>query len=215
MRIPLAKDGLPYVIGLLLISGLLLWHFPIAALFCLVTSICVAAFFRDPERDVVLEEGAMLSPADGRIISITDIADGDGAHGPHRRLAVFMSVFNCHVNRSPIKGVVEDVEHTPGRFNAAFARDAGEVNERNAIRVIDETGEEVLFTQIAGLIARRIVCQTSPGDQIEPGQRIGLIKFGSRVDVVIPPTYSICVNVGDKVKAGLHVIARRLDDDLL
>ena len=210
MRFPLAMDGLPCVLTLLVLSVLLMFlQFHIAAATVFTVCLFVGAFFRDPERNVRSEGGALLSPADGRIISVTELKPSEDCQRPDTRVSVFMSIFNCHVNRSPVTGAVANVQHTAGRFLAAFAEHAGEVNERTAIEIVDDFGESILCTQVAGLIARRIVCRVKGGDRVEAGQRIGMIKFGSRVDVVMPSTYSVCVNVGDRVKAGLDVIGHR------
>jgi len=214
MRFPLAMDCLPYVLALLVLSALLMFlQFHIAGAIVFAVCLFVGSFFRDPKRNVRSDRGVLLSPADGKVISVTELKSSGNRQQPDMRVSVFMSVFNCHVNRSPVTGAVTNVQHTAGRFLAAFAEHAGEVNERTAIELVDDFGESMLCTQVAGLIARRIVCRVKSGDRVEAGQRIGMIKFGSRVDVVMPSTYFVCVNVGDRVKAGLNVIARRRTSD--
>ena len=214
MRFPVAVDGIPFVLGLLLVSALLVFlQCYIAAAVAFAICLLVGCFFRDPERSIPTDAGVLLSPADGKVISVDDVKPSDNHGQPNTRVSVFMSVLNCHVNRSPVTGSVAGVHHTNGRFLAAFRERAGEVNERTDMRLVDDSGENILCTQIAGLIARRIVCRLKGGDSVTAGQKIGLIKFGSRVDVVIPPTYSVSVKAGDKVKAGLDVIGRRRTGD--
>ncbi len=209
MRFPMAADGLPFVLGLLLVSALLVFlECYIIAAVAFAICILVGCFFRDPERNVRPEAGVLLSPADGKVISVSEAKPSGNREQPKTRVSVFMSVFNCHVNRSPVTGSVAGVQHTDGRFLAAFRERASEVNERATIKLVDHFGENILCTQIAGLVARRIVCRLKRGDSVTAGQRIGMIKFGSRVDVLIPSTYAVSVRVGEKVKAGLDVIGR-------
>jgi phosphatidylserine decarboxylase len=179
------------------VSAVLGWlvH-PWAAIVGLPPLAFVLWFFRDPERSTPRLPGALISPADGRIIQA----------GP-RRVSVFMNVFNVHVCRAPADGVLESVQHHPGRFLAAFHDEASECNERVSI-VLARGGVHITFTLVAGLIARRIVCKVNPGEELSAGQRIGLIRFGSRVDVDLPPGYSAAVARGDHVVAGETLIAR-------
>lgn len=160
---------------------------------------CFAAwFFRDPERRPPSDPRAILSPADGKII----------VAGPGR-VSVFMNVFNVHVCRAPVAGRVASVDYRPGRFLAAFKDDAPEQNERTAIEVAGAF--PVRFTLIAGLIARRIVCRVEPGRTLAAGERVGLIRFGSRVDVELPPGSTVAVAIGDRVVAGETILARAPD----
>ena len=210
MRFPVAVDGIPFVLGLLLVSALLVFlQCYIVAAIAFAICLFLGCFFRDPKRSVSADAGVLLSPADGKVINVSEVKPSDDHRQPETRVSVFMSVLNCHVNRSPVTGSVASVQHINGRFLAAFRQQASEVNERAAITLVDDSGENILCTQIAGLIARRIVCRLKSGDSVTTGQRIGLIKFGSRVDVVMPPTYSVLVKAGEKVKAGLDVIGRR------
>lgn len=214
MRIPIAGAGMPYVLSGLAVS-VLFWliSLHIAAGVFLVLSLLVAGFFRDPNRAVNTENGALLSPADGKVIDIKEIKGAAPEGPPHSMVCIFMSLFDCHINRSPSSGTVQNVKHTPGKFLAAFKEAASEVNERNAVTLVDTRGEQVSFTQVAGVIARRIVCEVKRGDVLEAGQRIGMIKFGSRVDVEIPSAFQVVVGVGDKVRAGKDVLGRRLSCD--
>lgn len=166
----------------------------------------VMYFFRNPERVVPQAEGVVVSPADGRIIQKKTVEEDKYLGGKAIKVSIFMNVFNVHVNRSPFKGRVVDVDYIPGKFlNASFDK-ASEHNERNAVVLETEKGQKILFIQIAGLIARRIVCYVSPGDELEKGERFGLIRFGSRVDVYLPPDSDVQVKVGDIVSAGETVL---------
>ena len=169
--------------------------FYILALFCLW-------FFRDPNREVP-QGPVAVSPADGKVVSIKDI------DGKRTRISIFLNVFDVHVNRTPVEGVVSSVHYRKGKFGHAEHAEASEENERNEVSVEMADGAVVTFTQIAGLIARRIVCDKKPGDRLERGERIGLIKFGSRVDVFLGPEWQIAVQVGDRVSAASSIIAKR------
>ncbi len=195
MRI--ARESLPLVltlIGAALFGGVLL-H-PLVAVACLPLLGFVLWFFRDPERSTPREPGLLVSPADGRVIQA----------GPDS-ISVFMNVFDVHVCRAPSGGTVEAVDHRRGRFLAAFKDLASEENERVSI-VIASGAERLRVTLVAGLIARRIVCKVQPGQPIEGGQRVGLIQFGSRVDVALPGSAEVAVSLGQRVVAGETVIAR-------
>lgn len=165
----------------------------ILAFFCLW-------FFRDPDR-VVPQGDVAVSPADGRVVAIRDLGDG------RTRLSIFLNVFDVHVNRTPIAGVVTGIDYRPGKFGVASYEEASADNERNTITV-EGNNSSVAFSQIAGLIARRIVCYVKPGERLEKGQRIGMIKFGSRVDVFFGPEWRVSVKVGERVTAGSSVIAK-------
>ena len=193
----IAREGWPFaaVSLLLAIAAGVLWH-PAAALPPLLFCIFVLWFFRDPERTPPDSTDALLSPADGAIIQA----------GPDT-ISIFMNVFNVHVTRAPVAGLVESAEHTAGKFLAAFKSTAPTQNERTAI-VLDAGGRRVVFTLIAGLIARRIVCKVVPGQRLSAGERVGLIRFGSRVDVELPLDYEVAVGIGQKVVAGETILAR-------
>jgi phosphatidylserine decarboxylase len=175
-----------------------------------VFAFAVALFFRDPERYPPASEGVIISGADGKI---TDIADapipGSGGRS-YKRVSVFMSPLNVHVNRAPIGGEVIGVEHTPGDFRAAFSDAASEHNERNKILMRDSAGRTHAMVQVAGYLARRIVCRLRSRDKIQSGQRIGLIMFGSRVDHFVPPEYSVTVVLGQRVRSGKTIIGELL-----
>jgi phosphatidylserine decarboxylase len=200
----MVRDGYSYATPLLL-AGLLiawlsspLWAAPawILAAFCLW-------FFRDPERLVPDAPGAIVSPGDGKVTDISTILV-DGAE--RLRISIFLNVFNVHVNRSPIGGFIRDVRYKKGKYLNAMDPHSAEENEQNVVAVEGE-GQTVVFKQIAGLIARRIVFNKKVGDRVERGERVGLIKFGSRVDVVMEPTVQIAVKVGDHVKGAASILA--------
>lgn len=200
-RLGFARDLLPYVGGLGAAAVLsFLFVSPWLAAFWLLLLAFIAFFFRDPHRVPPGAEGALLSPADGRVVRVGEEADG-------RPLSIFLSVFDVHVNRAPVSGRVTRIAYSRGRFQAAFRHGASHENERNAI-TIESTLGPVTVVQIAGLLARRIVCTLREGDEVRAGDRIGLIKFGSRVDVLPPPSVSWDVEVGDRVTGGVTVLGR-------
>jgi phosphatidylserine decarboxylase len=176
----------------------------IASVFGLAT-LFFLQFFRDPERTPQGGDETIVSPADGTVLSVAP--SPEAPPGASRRLTIFMSVFNCHVNRSPTAGRLSDYAYTPGKKMAAFDAKASLENEQNRITIESERGT-VTFKQIAGLLARRIIFRPRAGDALMRGQRIGMIRFGSRVDIFLPDATEIVVGPGDKVKAGKTGIAR-------
>lgn len=201
MRLPIARDAAPFLGGFAAAAILSFVYFSVwlAALW-MALFLMVAFFFRDPERRHSGVEGIVLAPADGRVVRVREGPDGS-------TLSIFLSLLDVHVNRSPVSGQVARVEHRRGRFQAAFRHGASSENERNEITIRSSLGE-ITAIQIAGLLARRIVCTLREGDHVEAGQRIGLIRFGSRMDVVVPPTVQWTVGVGSHVRAGVTVIGR-------
>ncbi len=173
----------------------------------LIFTFLVMHFFRDPERVVSAKKGQVLSPADGKVIAIGNALD-PFTKEQRPCISIFMNVFNVHVNRSPIKGRISQIHYWPGRFFNASWDKASKENERNEIQIKDTNGQQWTVVQIAGLIARRIICWSEEEDFLEQGQRIGLIKFGSRVDLYLPPGYDINVSLGQKVVAGQDVLAQ-------
>jgi len=174
---------------------------------CLLFGIFCGAFFRDPERFAPKKAGSLVSPADGRVLSITETAAPEAAEmGDSIKVSIFMSIFNVHVNRVPVAGRIVGIFYRPGKFFSANLDKAAEENERNLIVMDDEQGRRLAFVQIAGLIARRIVCFVEPGDEVVKGQRCGLIRFGSRVDLYLPQETEIDVSVGQHVKAGETIV---------
>ena len=180
---------------------------PMSIVFLLLTFFA-CNFFRDPERVVPSGPGLAVSPADGKIIRISNMPDP--INGEVRQcISVFMNVFNVHVNRMPVTGKISGIVYKPGHFLNASLNKASESNERCCYNIIDASGDSWQMVQIAGLIARRIVCRVDEGDELKRGERYGMIKFGSRVDVYLPPNYNAAVMVGDKVLAGQSVLARK------
>lgn len=206
---PVAREGAPFIwvgFGLTSLAWIAHWERTAAILF--LVTVWVIAFFRDPERTIQAKAGELLSPADGKILSVETVQRPRYVEGPRQKISIFMSVFNCHVNRIPITGTVKKIRYSPGRFLMGFSEKASWENEHNAVVVENKQGIEILFIQIAGLIARRIVSYLQEGDHVNIGQRFGMIRFGSRCDVYLPMNVQVAVVPGDRVKAGLNVIAR-------
>jgi phosphatidylserine decarboxylase len=167
----------------------------------------VINFFRDPERVVPGGDDLVTAPADGKVVAVTDVIREERfLQRPCRRVSIFMSPLNVHVNRIPVDGTVLQVEHSAGQFHAAFLDKASELNEQNAVVVEDRGGERLLFVQIAGQLARRIVCKISVGDRVRRGDRYGMIMFGSRLDLYVPEVLKLHVAIGDRVTAGETII---------
>lgn len=209
--IGIAREGLTLT-TIIAIVGVLLWIFAASwlGLVVLLLAAAAGAFFRDPERTPPHDTNVVISAADGRVC---DIAEGalPGEGGPARRVSVFMSPLNVHINRAPVSGEVVAVRHTAGEFKAAFRDEASEHNERNAIVFVDAAARRHAIVQIAGYLARRIVCKVHPNERIKQGERVGLIMFGSRVDHFLPLDYRVTVQVGDRVRAGESILGRLRD----
>ncbi len=204
---PIAIEGLPFAIPLLILSAVL-WYFGVrypACFFTLLT-IFVLWFFRNPERVAPQDLSAVISPADGKIIVTEEVNEDRYLKEKTLKISVFMNVFNVHVNRVPYSGKVVDVIYNKGKFISANLDKASMDNEQNAVILDIGSGKRIMFVQIAGLIARRIVCYLKPGDTVEKGKRMGLIRFGSRVDVYLPSGSTLNVKIGDKVVAGETVL---------
>lgn len=208
MRFPLAKDGYPYLgVGLVVSigTGFLGWSLVAGAAWIL--TLFVACFFRDPERHTPEDPFVVVAPADGKVDLVRS---GDSGT---TQISIFLSVFDVHINRSPVTGKVMETTYQPGKFNMANWPEKSADNERNTIRILPDRdskdeGSEVVVCQIAGAIARRIICWTKPGDVLRAGERLGLIKFGSRVDLTLPETARPVVSKGDRVRGGVDIVAR-------
>lgn len=201
MRI--AKDGIPTVISLALCAGAFAFvSWVPCAVMCVLLGLTVW-FFRDPERSTEYEDGRFYSPADGKVVEISECEHP--FTGRALKVGIFMNIFSVHVNRMPCTGRVDFLEYIPGKKIAAFSPKASEVNERNYVGLSTQWGA-VMMVQIAGLVARRIVCRLRRGDVLETGQRYGMIKLGSRVDLYVPVDTVILVKAGEKVKAGITCI---------
>jgi phosphatidylserine decarboxylase len=202
----MVRDGYFYGIALILVAGILrfftgewLW-----AIFPILLALFFLWFFRDPRRTIPQGEGLIVSPADGKVTEVLPVATPDGES---LRLSIFLSVFNVHVNRSPVTGTLREVAYKKGLYLNAMNPASAVKNEQNKAVVAADGGYSVSFTQIAGLLARRIVFRPKPGDRLERGQRVGLIKFGSRVDVLLPGNAELHVKMGDRVKGGSSILA--------
>ena len=206
-ELPMACEGYPFI----LFSGFTalifsLLDFPVPALFCLLLTGFVTYFFRDPSRVLPDEPGAIVCPADGKVIVVREVDDGRFLQQRVMKISIFMNVFNVHVNRVPFGGTVDRVVLSPGKFYAADKDAAVLNNEFCAVTVTTPSNQRYTMVQIAGLIARRIVCRAEKGDQVVAGQRFGLIRFGSRVDLYLPLSARITVSEGQKVTAGETVL---------
>ncbi len=189
--------GRPFVAVLVVASSLVVWWAPWLAVLGAALTLFTLNFFRDPDRRASHEPGSLTSPADGRVVRADAV-----------RISVFMNVFDVHVCRSPVAGRVIRIVHEPGRFFAAMRDEASEHNERTAIVVQPRDGPPVRFVLVAGLVARRIVCRVAPGRALQSGERVGIIRFGSRVDLDLPAGAVSVVRTGDRVVAGETVVAR-------
>lgn len=200
----MVRDGYFYALGCIVAAILIGWFIqPSWAVVPMVLALFFLWFFRDPERAIPDAAGAVVSPADGKVTDISWVTVGGEKQA---RISIFLSVFDVHVNRSPIAGVVREVRYQRGKFLNAMNEASAEENEQNIVRV-EGDGHVVVFKQIAGLLARRIVFHPKVGDRLRRGQRVGLIKFGSRTDVILGPEVSLQVKVGDRVRGGTSVLA--------
>ncbi|HPD56952.1 MAG TPA: phosphatidylserine decarboxylase family protein [Smithellaceae bacterium] len=199
----IAQEGYPFIVFCLIVTALLAflgiaWLTILSALL----TVFIVCFFRNPERYFDQEDKVVISPADGKIIKIENVEVSGNISGSFKKISIFMNVFNVHVNRSPYDGRIEAINYHEGKFFSANLDKASEDNERNEIMLITDDGRRIWFVQIAGLIARRIVCWVNAGMNLKKGERFGIICFGSRVDVYLPPDTTIKVKLNDKVKAG-------------
>lgn len=200
----MVRDGYLYAAPLVAAAVLVGWlTSPAWAIPALLLAFFFLWFFRDPERAIPQEAGALVSPGDGKVSDVVQVNTGGE---PQKRISIFLSVFDVHVNRSPIAGVVRNVRYQRGQYLNAMNKASAELNEQNIVTV-EGDGQTVVFKQIAGLLARRIVFHPKVGDRLERGQRVGLIKFGSRVDVLFDASARVNVKVGDRVKGGATVLA--------
>lgn len=183
---------------------------PVAFVLLLLTGFA-CHFFRDPERVIPARKNIAVAPADGKIIRIASVADPFSGES-RQCVSIFMNVFNVHVNRMPVSGTVKAIEYKPGRFLNASLNKASEENERCLYSISDKNGDAWTMIQVAGLVARRIVCRVDRGEEVSMGERFGMIKFGSRVDLYIPEGYTPAVMVGDVVMAGSSILAHKEDD---
>jgi phosphatidylserine decarboxylase len=198
----MVRDGIYYFLGFATAGALLSVFFsPLLALPLFILAVFCAWFFRDPDRPLPAGPFA-LSPADGKVVCVNHDENG------RTRISIFLNIFDVHVNRTPISGIITDITYQKGKFLVASVEAASADNEQNIFTVRAKDGTVVIFSQIAGLIARRIVCYKKVGDFVQAGERVGLIKFGSRVDVILGPEWRIEVKPGMRVVAGTSVLAR-------
>jgi len=212
-----APEGYPFIFGSLIIAVIVLvffirdwisgiydfsfYFFLSSSCFLIGLTIFMAFFFRDPERNIPEGKGIFVSPADGKVILIKDVYEKDYLKADSKEISIFMSLFDVHVNRAPCDGNVSLIKHSPGRFLVAH-KDAASMENENSVIVLDGKDGKILVRQVAGFLARRIVCRVKVGDVLRRGERYGMIKFGSRLDVYLPKDTEIKVKLGDKVKAG-------------
>jgi phosphatidylserine decarboxylase len=203
-----AKEAWPFVLPFVVAAAVLYWFDrPGWAIAALVIGLLVLLFFRDPTRRYEGDAGVVLAPADGLITRVDSLLDPEIGPGRYHRIVTFLSVFDVHVQKAPAAGEVIASRYAPGRKVAAFREDAGEVNEKHLTVIRRQNGDILGARQIAGLLARRVVCYLKEGDHVHRGQPMGLIKFGSRVDLLVPESYQVLVKKGDRVKNGATPMA--------
>lgn len=208
---PIAKEGWPLILSAAALTLLaFLLHWQMAGIALALLTLGIAAFFRDPEREIPTGDGLVVSPADGRVVTIAPV-HGDGLFADAvTRISIFLSPLDVHINRVPVAGRVNDVRYQTGKFLPAFKEDASRVNEQNALHLVDERERNWSVVQIAGAVARRIVCRSKAGDMLDRGERFGLIMFGSRIDIYLPHGCRIEAAEGQRVKGGETIIGRFL-----
>lgn len=200
------RAGWPFVHGALVPALVLTPVLPWLAAVFAVLALFMVYFFRDPERIVPDQADAVVSPADGRVLVAGEAEPASAPPGAWKQLSIFLSPLDVHINRIPIGGRVARVEYTPGRFLAAYRPESARVNERNEVW-IERDGGAVVCRQVVGVLARRLVCRVAPGATVRTGERYGLMKFGSRIDLYLPPRAMLRVAVGDRVRSGETVVA--------
>lgn len=205
--LPIAREGLPFL-AVTGVPALFAWGLGWYALSLCLTALSayVAWFFRNPYRKIPSGERLLVSPADGKVVAVEHEFEPTFLKDQATRVSIFLNIFNVHINRIPCAGVIRDRLYRPGEFLAANRPEASIKNEQNALCIERQDGKKIVCIQIAGLIARRIVCWVVPGEQVAKGERFGLIRFGSRVDLFVPRETTVTVKVGDSVKGGTSII---------
>ena len=208
-RGPVVREGYIYIAAALFLAVVLYFGFgAYGAVVPLVLACYFTYFFRNPSRDIPMDENLIVSPADGTVQDVVELPDDEFVKGPCRKIIIFLSVFNVHVNRSPIAGEIKCQKYVCGRFRPAYKDEVGFENERHMLGIENEKGFRVTVTQIAGILARRIVSWVTLDDNMEKGQVYGLIKFGSCTELVVPDSVEVLVKKGDKVRGGESVLGR-------
>jgi phosphatidylserine decarboxylase len=205
----IAREGYPLILtaGALAILAFVTGWQAIGMIFGLL-ALGLLGFFRDPERSPPQQEGLIVAPADGKVVSIAAVQPDSQFKDATTRLSIFLSPFDVHINRTPVEGSIEQIHYQPGKFFAAYRSEASRENEQNALGIVDSKGRKVGVVQVAGVLARRIVCRVKQGDRLNRGERFGLIMFGSRTDLYLPHGCRVSVSEGDRVKGGETVVAR-------
>lgn len=207
-NIPIAREGYRKIVSLLILTLVLaLFELKILAVLSFVLSLIVINFYRDPERTPESPEG-MVSPADGEVIEIEELNDQETFGGLCRKLTIFMRIYDVHVNRMPINGVIQKIQEKGEAYYPADQKRAGELNRSRTYLIETEEGEKIVLRQIAGLVARQIVSYVKPGDSVKRGERMGMIQFGSRVELYVPVHYQPAVQLHQKVYAGKSIVFR-------
>ncbi len=204
---PFAKPGFKYISLAFVVTAMLFFiQWPALGWVVFFISLFICWFFRDPDREIPDKDNCLISPADGKVIIIENNEENEYLSGKTLKISIFMNVFNVHVNRVPFQGIVESVKYFPGKFFNADLDKASKYNERNGLVISTPSGRKYAVVQIAGLVARRIVCKIKEGDHLERGKRYGMICFGSRLDLYLPEDTKIAVAIGDKVTAGTSIL---------
>tara|TARA_B100000953_G_scaffold60741_1_gene48287 strand:+ start:3271 stop:3939 length:669 start_codon:yes stop_codon:yes gene_type:complete len=208
MHFRIHNEGWVYLVVSVIVTIIAFPFFPIIGLFLLFISFCFFYFFRDPIR-IIPNENVIISPADGKIVFLgeSNLPEECCIRGKFLKISIFLDVFNVHVNRLPMSGTVKDIKYVPGKFFRANVEKSSKENERNIVTIENKKKEKIIVTQIAGLIARRIVCDLKINQEVLKGERFGIIKFGSRVDLYLPINYNLMVSVGQMVIGGETIIS--------
>ncbi|MCL6610062.1 MAG: phosphatidylserine decarboxylase family protein [Peptococcaceae bacterium] len=209
---PIASPGWTYLVVLAAITGIFYWSYKPASVVTALLFLFTVYFFRNPRRTIPGDRKAILSPADGVVMSVSSVREDRFIGGPAKKVSIFLSIFNVHVNRSPVAGEVKYIDYVPGKFLPAFKSHASEINERNYLG-IESSGARVLVCQVTGFIARRIVCYAKEGGRLDRGQVFGMIKFGSCTEIFVPEDVDVLVGPGDSVKGGETIIGRFPDEN--
>jgi phosphatidylserine decarboxylase len=205
----IAREGYPLIGGAAaLAAGAAVLGWSLLGSLLLLFALAIAAFFRDPDRIVPQGEGLIVAPADGKIVSIVDLKDAAPMAGASTRVSIFLSPLDVHINRMPVAGTVEEVRYQRGKFIPAYNDEASARNEQNALKILAAEGHRLAVVQVAGVLARRIVCHAKAGDVVKRGDRFGLIMFGSRTDTYLPPGCRVEVAEGQRVKGGETILGR-------